>query len=281
MAEISVVIPTCDRADTLREAVNCVLNQSHHAAEIIVVNNGGHPLENQLLPRQVKVYELPPYAGVSRARNHGASHATGEYVAFLDDDDLWENEYLAKVLLVVKEHHPDCIIARKDKLINGSIHPYKNAEHGLDLATLLVSNPGIGGSTTIVRREAFERISGYDINLKTSEDKALIIDFILNGYSVVTAAHIQAILREHDNSRLRDSESVFEGIAGFLNKYGRLMSPAQRNFNLLRFHYHRFLAKRQAQDYILFWFCYLRHYAYRRINSGLPEAPRIPVHGLR
>jgi glycosyltransferase involved in cell wall biosynthesis len=277
MTEISVVIPTCDRPNTLIEAVNCVLDQSYPAHEIIVVNNGGQSLDDQLIPRQVKVYELPPYVGVSQARNLGVTLATSDYVALLDDDDLWELDYLNKVAIVIEKHRPDCIITRLDRLVDGQIYPYKNADGKLDLATLFVSNPGVGGQTTIVRRQSFIQVSGYDIKLKTSEDKALIIELLINGYSIVTAPHIQAIVREHYGSRLSNAESMHEGISRFVNKYGKLMSRPQRNFNLVKIYYYRYLAKRHTLDYYHYWLRFLLHSLYRKVNSTLPDAPKLSL----
>ena len=277
MPKISVVIPTCDRPDTLIEAVNCVLDQSYPAHEIIVVNNGGQPLDDKLLPPKVKVQELPPYAGVSQARNLGVTLAKGEYVAFLDDDDLWEADYLKKAATVIEEHHPDCIITRLDKWVDGQILPYKNADGKLDLETLFVENPGIGGPTTIVRRQAFIEVAGYDINLKTGEDKVLIIDFLIKGYSITTAPSIQAICFEHSGSRLTDAESMYKGISGFLYKYGRLMSLPQRNFNLVKVYYYRYLAERHPLDYGLYWFRYIFHRLYNKVNPVLPDAPMLSL----
>lgn len=277
MIEISVVIPTCDRLQTLKEAVNCVLDQSYPANEIIVVNNGGQVLEDNLLPTKVKVYELPPYVGVSQARNFGVTLAAGAYVAFLDDDDLWELDYLGKVAKVIEEQHPDCIITRLDKLVDGQIYPYKNAAGKLDLATLLVENPGVGGQTTVVRREPFIQVSGYDTKQKTSEDKSLIIELLLGGYSIVTAPHIQAIFRDHYGSRLGDAESMYEGISKFLEKYGRLMSLSQKNYNLVKVYYYHYLARRFALDFFQFWLHFLLHSIFRKLNSTLPEAPRLSL----
>jgi glycosyltransferase involved in cell wall biosynthesis len=277
MIEISVVIPTCDRPVSLLEAINCVLDQSYPAREIIIVNNGSQPIDALRLPPQVKVNELQPFVGASRARNYGATLAAGEYVAFLDDDDLWELDYLDKVAGEIEEHHPDCIITRLDKMVDGRIYPYKNADGKVDLATLFVSNPGIGGQTTIVRHDVFLQIGGYDIKLETGEDKALIIELLINGYSVATAPHIQAILREHDSSRLTDAESMHEGISGFVDKYGRRMSSPQKNFNLVKVYYYRYLAKHHTIDYFHYWFRYLLNLIYCKINSTLSDAPVLPL----
>ena len=74
----------------------------------------------------------------------------------------------------------------------------------------------------------------------------------------MSAPEIQAIVREHPNSHLGDAESIHAGIAGFLNKYESLMSPPQRNFNLLKIFYYRYLAEKKLPDYFRFWFHSLR-----------------------
>ena len=280
MVNISVVIPTCDRPEMLIEAINCVVHQSMLAHEIIVVNNGKKPLDCKTLPKQIIICELPPYIGASEARNQGAAIASGEYFAFLDDDDLWEMDYLRKVSIIIEDHYPDCIITRLDILVHGQIMKYKNSDGKLDLATLLVSNPGVGGSTTIVKNIPFVKISGYDPNLPTSEDKSLIIELMQNGYCVESAPHIQAIARFPSGARLTQSNSIYKGIKGFLDKYKSFMSFPQKNFNYLKVYYYRFLAKNNAIDYYLFWVHFLLNIYFSRSNLHIPEhsklqAPRI------
>lgn len=280
MTTISVVIPTCDRPDYVLEAVNCVEAQSHPAHEIIVVNNGSRPLDHQALPGQVRICELPPYVGVSRARNEGAALATGDYIAFLDDDDLWELDYLRKVAASIDEQRPDCLITRKDKMVDGQIRAYKNAEGKLDLRTLLVSNPGIGGQTTVVRRQAFVEVSGYDRSLPAGEDKALIIELLTHGYSVVSAPHIQAIKRRSDGARLTEASRMHEGISRFVDKYAGLMSPGQRNHNWMKIYRYRFLARRHMSDYWNFCLRYLLNRLYGAADHHIPAGPGLPLRPL-
>ena len=272
---ISVVIPTCDRHDYLLKAIECVLAQSRPADEIIVVNNGAAHLPAGMLPDSITVLELSPYVGVARARNQGVDLAMGDYVAFLDDDDLWESEYLQKVSVEIEAKQPDCLVTRLDKLFDGTIFPYKNAAGKLNLPNLFVMNPGVGGQTTVVRRTAFIELSGYDLALPPSEDKSLIIDLLLEGRSVIAAPHIQAILRIHQGPRLTDANSIQKGTSEFLKKYGVLMSFAQRNFNMTKIYYYRYLNRPNRADYYNYLFHFGFNVFFRTFDKAIPAAPRL------
>ena len=96
-SSVSVVIPTYNRPDMLREAIQSVLNQTRPASEIIVVDNGSFE-ETVSVIRQFGdkvVYERSTARGPSPSRNRGVAVAGSRYVAFLDDDDLWHPEKLA------------------------------------------------------------------------------------------------------------------------------------------------------------------------------------------
>jgi glycosyltransferase involved in cell wall biosynthesis len=95
MTSISVVIPTCNaRPEFLEAALRCVEEQTFPAHEVIVVDNGHIPpsIDEHATVHCVRI---PQFSGPAQARKFGASLATGEYVAFLDDD-LWENRYLGR-----------------------------------------------------------------------------------------------------------------------------------------------------------------------------------------
>ena len=97
---ISVIIPTYNRAKTNRDCIDSVINQMLMPKEIIVVDDCSindtlqvvkhynHPL--------VKIIQLQKNSGAQKARNEGIKAATGEWIAFLDSDDLWLPEYLEK-----------------------------------------------------------------------------------------------------------------------------------------------------------------------------------------
>ena len=93
---VSVIIPTYNRARCVVRAVDSALDQSHAASEIIVVDDGStDDTEQRLQPYRDRIrYVYQENQGVSAARNAGIQHATGEWIAFLDSDDLWYRDKL-------------------------------------------------------------------------------------------------------------------------------------------------------------------------------------------
>lgn len=237
---ISVIIPTCDRPSLFEEALASVRAQSVAPCEVLVINNGTVPLPDEAR-KQATVVDIMPYAGAAQARNFGALLAQGDYLAFLDDDDLWESSYLEKAGRLIDEHHPDLIVTRLDRLANGKVEPYRDVSKVADLYTaVLTTNPGVGGPNSVVKKSAFMAVGGYDVQLITSEDRALYIELHRHGYRIVTAGHIQAIAREHSAERLTDRAKMIEGKERFLRKYHRLMPPAVRLRNRAIINYQKF-----------------------------------------
>jgi len=231
--KISCIIPTCDRPKFLVETINSVLIQTRMPLEIIIVNNG---IEKISLPQELKekvlVYDIVPYAGASQARNFGASVAEGDYLAFLDDDDLWSKDYLKNVTKVLGE--AQCVISRLDKTFKEKIALFKNAHNKLTIDNLIFYNPGVTGSNIVISRGLFFKVGGYDVKLVTSEDKSLIIEILKKGEKIITLPNNQAIRRTHDEVQLSDPKTIVEGVTQFTKKYKKLMNKKIYLFNLLK-----------------------------------------------
>ena len=108
MPELSVIVPVYNKQTYLEASLRSVLDQSFRDLEVIAVNDGSTDESLAVLIRmaeadeRVRVLDLPN-GGVSYARNEGLSHARGQWIQFLDADDLLEPDYLPKAMSALKE----------------------------------------------------------------------------------------------------------------------------------------------------------------------------------
>ena len=122
VAKISVVVPTYNRRDLLQRALESAQKQTYADIEIIVVSDGSTDGTKETVEgaaaddARIRFIELSPSRGGNAARNAGIEAATGDYVAFLDDDDKWLPEKLEKQMNY-------CAQLRKITSIEGSKIP--------------------------------------------------------------------------------------------------------------------------------------------------------------
>ncbi|RYG69359.1 glycosyltransferase family 2 protein [bacterium] len=106
---VSVVIATYNRRDMVAECVRSVLQQSEPVHQVVVVSDGSADDTVEHLRAafpEILVLEQSNF-GESVARNHGIAHCTGDWIAFLDDDDLWHRDKNRETTAYLRQH-PDC-----------------------------------------------------------------------------------------------------------------------------------------------------------------------------
>jgi glycosyltransferase involved in cell wall biosynthesis len=221
---ISVVIPTMgDRAEYLRQAIECVVSQSIQPSEVIIVNNGESSLMNFEYPQGLRfpliVLNTVLKAGASQARNFGATVAKGRMIAFLDDDDLWASNYLEEMHKVVLSEGSDCVVSRIAKLQNNEVSNLFDASNYLTPRFFLVMNPGVTGSNLMIDKKLFLSLGGYDCRLQTGEDGDLILKVLDSGGRVAMCDSTKAVMRVHNGARLTDSTSLSSGYRSLYLKY--------------------------------------------------------------
>jgi len=202
---ISVVIPTCDRpSEFLRAAVDSALSQSLAPLEVIVVDNGTHDADAAALPEGVVLHRLPPRVGPSRARNFGAAMAKGTYLAFLDDDDWWDANFLREAWSVLQAEGTHCVYGRLDHIQNGEVRSSKCLRPDtLNVASILRTNPGTSGQNLLIDKLLFWEVGGFDERLATSEDRALALEIILAKERISIAPSAVVFVRSHHGERAR------------------------------------------------------------------------------
>ncbi|WP_368178538.1 glycosyltransferase family 2 protein [Aeromonas sp. R7-1] len=181
---LSVIIPTCNRNNTLPRAIYSVLSQNVTGLEVIVVNDTDTPVSNEIL-NIAKSYPLtfatnPGKHGAAGTRNYGVSIAKGKYITFLDDDDIYLPGRLNNMLKVVQSGN--YVIVSSGRIIEyDDFKRISIPKHQLfgevGFKDVLFGNDiDIG---FMISRDTFCSLGGFDTNLNSLEDW----DFILRALS--------------------------------------------------------------------------------------------------
>ncbi|MGM0442752.1 MAG: glycosyltransferase family 2 protein [Fibrobacterota bacterium] len=195
--EFSLVIPTKDRADLLERAVRSVFAQTLLPDEIIVVDDGSRddtPAVAERLrgdsPVPLIICRNAVARGGSAARNRGIHAARGTFVAFLDDDDRWLPDKLARQQAVLHRTGADIVYCgsavydRQGRLLRTVFHGVPRLQN---LAILLYSFPGIT-STVVIRRSQLVQTL-FDESLPMLQEYELYVRLIHRQRARIAAVH--------------------------------------------------------------------------------------------
>ncbi len=176
---ISVIIPTHNRAAMCREAAQSVLKQSYRALEVIVVDDGStDDTAARLLDLNLR-YIRQENAGPSRARNRGLAEAKGDWICFLDSDDLWTRRKLEFQVPFTLEGNFKISFTNERWSMNGRhMNPHKkHAKYGGQIFHQCLSLCLISPSSVMIHRSVFESLGQWDENMWMCEDYELWLRF--------------------------------------------------------------------------------------------------------
>jgi glycosyltransferase involved in cell wall biosynthesis len=206
MSTISVIVPAYNAERTILETIESVQQQTFSDFELIVINDGSTDRTLELLSTvqdsRLKIFSYEN-GGLSVARNRGICHATGEFIAFLDADDLWTPDKL-ELQLAALQQHPEAGVAYSwthfmDEQ-GKSFHPDKPTFfEGNVYPQLLVSNFLASGSNPLIRRQAIESVGEFDPSVSGAADW----DFWLRlaaGWPFVVVPKPQILYRQSSGS---------------------------------------------------------------------------------
>jgi GT2 family glycosyltransferase len=172
---VSVVIPSFNRWPLLAEAVNSVLAQSYRDFEVIVVDDGSTDATASQLAKLGSGLKLlvTERRGVSAARNLGVSQSRGQYIAFLDSDDLWLRRKLEKQTRFMDEH-PEFHICQTDEIwIRNGVRVNPRAIHQKtsgDVFKRSLELCLVSPSAVMMTKALFDRTGGFDEAFPVCED---------------------------------------------------------------------------------------------------------------
>lgn len=194
---VSCIVPVYNGERFIGEAIQSILAQTYAHREIIVVDDGsedGTADVLQSLGGQLRVIRQENQ-GPSLARNRGMEESHGEFVAFLDADDLWvEDKLEAQMEILVERPDVDMCSGHmksfwvpelEEEARRFSGHPYHQ------------ERPVLSACTLLARRELFERIGGFDPDLRNGEDTDWFIRMMRSGATSAIVPRLLLHRRQH------------------------------------------------------------------------------------
>lgn len=233
MPLVSAIIPAYNGVSRyLQQAIESVLAQRYQEVELIVVDDASTDETAGLVLRfpQARYFRRAENAGQAASRNDGARLAKGAYLAFLDQDDLWEPSMLEETVAVLEADPAAAIVHCDGHQVNerNEILEYDGAmKHFATITQLLRGGHDVATSGSLFRKASFDAVGGYDEHLPIWED----IDLSIRLYQRFHLIHLpkplyRHRLYSHNVSRDIPSERTLLGRQRFLEKHGPSCLPS-------------------------------------------------------
>lgn len=206
MPIVSVVIPVYNGEETIKQTIESVLSQTFSDFELIVINDGSTDATVNVVstfqdPR-IKVFSYPN-AGLSASRNRGISLASGNYISFIDADDLWTADKLEAQVSALQENPQAALAYSWTDYIDESGQFFRQGPHfnfsGDVFAKLLLSDFVGNGSNPLIRKQAFSEVGGFDESLNAAEDWDMWLRLAAR-YEFVAVPFTQILYRQSPTS---------------------------------------------------------------------------------
>lgn len=194
MEKISVIVPLYNKKDYVFKTIKSVLDQTYPYFELIVVDDGSTDgslnVVKEVNDDRLIIIEQNN-SGVSSARNKGVENASYDYIAFLDADDWWDISFLEKMVCLLKEYPNAGIYAANYSIVRNGILENRVSNPWTGYLDYLNSfyekgDSPIWTSAVLLCKEIFQKLNGFDKNLRYGEDLVLWIKMSLKSKVVYT-----------------------------------------------------------------------------------------------
>jgi len=236
----SILIPCYNGAQFVGEAIESGLSQTHPDVEVVVVDDGSTDDSLRVIRSfgdRIR-YESIPNGGACRARNHGATAARGEFLQFLDADDLLYPEKIAEQLRLMANGNVDCVFCNAEAVPldrSGPARLRRHARHADPVVAALGANAGTPSG--LHRRDSFFSIGGFREDLVAAQDRDFHLRLACSGKSFAWIDRVLVTERRHDGSIssdhlhvLRQYESIAIPLFEKLRETGGLSDARARAF---------------------------------------------------
>ena len=232
---VSIIIPYYKKKKYILKTINSILNQSYNHFEIIIVYDDenlsdlGYLEELFRSYKKIRILKNSQTIGAGFSRNRGIENAKGEFIAFIDADDMWKKHKLQNQINFMKKknlkfsHTSYEIIDENDKILG------KRISRDFEKVDDLIKSCDIGLSTVILEKEIIDDQTKFP-NLKTKEDFVLWLKILQKNILIRSFNETLTSWRKTDNSL---SSSVIQKLIDAFKVYNYYMK-----FNFVKSSYY-------------------------------------------
>jgi len=208
MPKFSVIISVYNKGKYIKKTLESVLNQSIQDFEICIVNDGSRDNSESIINKidDSRIhYHYQKNKGASAGRNLALKNSTGDYKAFLDADDLWDEDHLLEIEKLIQLFPLNKVFSTSLKIEDSTgIYPatydIPNQKYqSLNFFKNSLADPILSGSTTVIHKSIMEEIGIFDENISSGQDTDYWIRIGLK-YDVAFSKKITAIYTFVPNS---------------------------------------------------------------------------------
>lgn len=222
---ISIITPTFNRAKLIGNMINSVINQTYTDWELIIVDDGSKDDTKEVIQPYLKNarirYIRKENSGATHSRNVGALQAKGSFITFLDSDDEAYPAWLETTAKLIDEETAIICLGAIRRFSDGNtVNEYPESYLFLNEKVTTKFTSG----SLFIRKEVFDSVGGYDINLKSSQHTDLGFRLLRylhdSSYEKKYSNECMIQINVHEGDRIRNNwKLVREGGIQFLEKH--------------------------------------------------------------
>jgi glycosyltransferase involved in cell wall biosynthesis len=238
---ISVIMPTFNQASFLKEAIDSVLGQDYTNWELIIIDNFSTDATTACIKSyqddRIQSVQFANQGVIAAARNKGLGIARGEYIAFLDSDDLWQPDKLKKCVSLFMDGSQ--FISTSVRVFGQRVSPYISpfpGDEALKKPFTYLLNVGnfITTSTVVVKKDLIQKGFSENRDLITAEDLDLWLSLLVNPVIQAGFKFIDEPLtnyRIHSSNNSSKTSMHIESVVSVIRKW---LPQAQENPNIIK-----------------------------------------------
>ena len=227
---VSIVIPCYNAQDFVAETIESALGQDYPDVEVVVVDDGSTDGSTRVLESfadRIR-WESGPNRGACAARNRGLQLATGNYIQFVDADDVLMSDKLTTQMPFVMQHSDSLVFCAGEFMHGKTHHPHHNRKDDFSDSLIYMLRGGLPTPAPIHRREWIEQCGGWDESLPCAQERDLHLRIAAFGIPFLRIPDVLYRVRPVEDSVSSSMVRVLNQHAGTVEKVLKILQSADR-----------------------------------------------------